>query len=76
MFAKAVPDLKLRFLWLTIGYGLVATVVFLSLTSNPVDLELNFPYQDKAFHAFAYFTLMAWFSQIYHDRFQRNMLSC
>ena len=75
MFAKAVPDLKLRFLWLTIGYGLVASVVFLSLTSNPVDLELNFPYQDKAYHAFAYFTLMAWFSQIYHDRFQRNMIA-
>jgi VanZ family protein len=75
MFAKAVPDLKLRFLWLTIGYGLVAAVVFLSLTSNPIDMEMNFPYKDKVFHAFAYFTLMAWFSQIYHDRFQRNMIA-
>ncbi|GMR00710.1 MAG: hypothetical protein BMS9Abin19_0044 [Gammaproteobacteria bacterium] len=75
MFAKAVPDLKLRFLWLTIGYALVALVVFLSLTSSPVDLELNFPYEDKVFHALAYFTLMAWFSQIYHDRFQRNMIA-
>ena len=75
MFAKAVPDLKLRFLWLTIGYALVVLVVFLSLTSNPVDLELNFPYKDKAFHAFAYFVLMAWFGQIYHDRFQRNMIA-
>jgi len=73
--SKAVPDLKLRFLWLTIGYALVALVVFLSLTSNPVDLELNFPYEDKVFHAFAYFILMAWFSQIYHDRFQRNMIA-
>jgi len=75
MFAKAVPDLKLRFLWLTIGYALVALVVFLSLTSSPVDLELEFPYEDKFFHALAYFTLMAWFSQIYHDRFQRNMIA-
>ncbi len=75
MFAKAVPDLKLRFLWLTIGYALVAVVVFLSLTSSPVDLELSLPYEDKVFHAFAYFTLMAWFSQIYHDRFQRNMIA-
>lgn len=75
MFAKAIPDLKLRFLWLTIGYELVALVVYLSLTSSPVDLELSFPYQDKVFHAFAYFTLMAWFSQIYHDRFQRNMIA-
>ena len=75
MFAKAEPDLKLRFLWLTIGYALVAMVVFLSLTSSPVDMELSFPYEDKFFHALAYFTLMAWFSQIYHDRFQRNMIA-
>ena len=58
MFAKAVPDLKLRFLWLTIGYALVALVVFLSLTSNPVDMEMGLPYEDKVFHAFAYFVLM------------------
>ncbi len=75
MFAEAVPDLKLRFLWLTIGYALVVLVVFLSLTSSPVDMELGFPYQDKFFHAIAYFTLMAWFSQIYHDKFQRNMIA-
>ena len=75
MFAKAVPDLKLRFLWLTIGYGLVASVVFLSLTSNPVDMELGLPYEDKVFHAFAYFVLMVWFGQIYHDKFQRNMIA-
>ena len=75
MFAKAVPDLKLRFLWLTIGYALVALVVFLSLTSSPVDMEMGFPYEDKVFHALAYFTLMAWFSQIYHDKFQRNMIA-
>ena len=75
MFAKAVPDLKLRFLWLTIGYGLVALVVFLSLTSSPVDMEMGLPYEDKVLHAFAYFILMAWFSQIYHDKFQRNMIA-
>ena len=75
MFSKAVPDLKLRFLWLTIGYALVALVVFLSLTSSPVDMEMGFPYEDKVFHALAYFTLMAWFSQIYHDKFQRNMIA-
>ena len=75
MFEKPVPDLKLRFLWLAIGYGLVVLVVYLSLTSQPVDLELNVPYEDKFFHALAYFTLMAWFSQIYHDRFQRNMIA-
>ena len=75
MFSEAVPDLKLRFLWLTIGYALVALVIFLSLTSSPVDMEMNFPYEDKFFHALAYFILMAWFSQIYHDRFKRNMVA-
>ena len=75
MFVKAVPDLKLRFLWLSIGYGLVALVIYLSLTSSPVDMETGLPYEDKVFHAFAYFTLMAWFSQIYHDKFQRNVIA-
>ena len=75
MFAKAVPDLKLRFLWLAIGYALILLVVYLSLSSAPVDLELDFPYQDKVFHALAYFALMFWFSQIYHDKFQRNMIA-
>ena len=75
MFAKACPELKLRFLWLAIGYALVVLVVFLSLSSNPVDTGLNFPYEDKFYHAFAYFTIMAWFSQIYHDKFQRNIIA-
>lgn len=75
MFPKACPDLKLRFLWLAIGYGLVMLVVFLSLTSDPVNLDLDFPDQDKVFHALAYFALMAWFAQIYHDKFQRNMIA-
>jgi len=75
MFSKSCPDLKLRFLWLAIGYGLVMLVVFLSLTSDPVSLNLDFPDQDKVFHALAYFALMAWFAQIYHDKFQRNMIA-
>lgn len=75
MFAKSDPELKLRFLWMAIGYALVVLVVFLSLTSNPVDTGLEFPLQDKLFHALAYFALMAWFAQIYHDRFQRNMIA-
>jgi len=58
-----------------IGYALVALVVFLSLTSNPVETGLDYPHQDKLFHAFAYFILMFWFSQIYHDKFKRNMIA-
>ncbi len=75
MFAKVVPDLKLRFLWLTIAYVLVALVVFLSLTTNPIDLGTELFYEDKLSHVFAYFVLMFWFGQIYHDKFQRNMIA-
>ncbi|VAW50445.1 hypothetical protein MNBD_GAMMA06-1739 [hydrothermal vent metagenome] len=70
---KAEPDLKLRLLWLLVGYALVALVIFLSLTSSPVDMKLSIPYKDKFFHVLAYFSLMAWFSQIYHGRLQRNV---
>lgn len=69
------PELKLRFLWLVIGYALVALVIYLSLTSSPVDLEMGFPYQDKLFHALAYFILMSWFSQIYHESVRRRMIA-
>lgn len=75
MVNEAGQDLKLRLLWLSIGYALVVLVVFLSLASVPVDMEMNFPYEDKVYHTFAYFTLMAWFSQIYHDRFRRIMFA-
>ena len=75
MIAKVCPELKLRFLWIATGYMLVALVLFLSLTSNPIDTGMSFPYQDKLYHAFAYFTLMFWFSQIYHDSFQRKMVA-
>jgi len=74
-FPRPEPDLKLRFLWLAIGYALVMLVVFLSLTSSPIDMGERFPYEDKVYHALAYFTLMVWFGQIYHDRFQRNMIA-
>lgn len=75
MFAKALPDLKLRFLWLAMGYGLVLLVIYLSLTSNPLEMSVGLPYEDKLYHALAYFSLMLWFAQIYHDTFQRNMIA-
>lgn len=73
MFSKAYPDLRLRFLWLAIGYSLVFFVVYQSIAAHPIDVEIELPLRDKLMHAFAYFVLMGWFAQIYHDRFQRNM---
>ncbi len=75
MSVEVTPDLKFRLLWLFIGYVLVAIVTFLSLTSNPIDTGLQFPYEDKMYHAFAYFTLMAWFAQIYHGKIQRYLVA-
>ena len=72
---QVAPYLKLRPLWFAIGMALVSLVVYLSLTSSPVDTGLNFPYEDKLYHAFAYFVLMAWFGQIYHTTFQRNIFA-
>lgn len=75
MFEKSDPDLKLRFLWLAIGYAMVISVYVLSLSSDPVKIDVELPYADKMSHALAYFVLMLWFSQIYHNKFQRNMIA-
>jgi len=60
------PELRYRKLWLIVGYLLIALVIFLTLTSSPVHIDTNLPYQDKFFHALAYFSLTFWFMQIYH----------
>ena len=75
MNLQVVPYLKLRPLWFAIGMALIMLVVYLSLTSSPIDTGLDFPYQDKLYHAFAYFVLMAWFGQIYHTTLQRIMFA-
>lgn len=65
---KRNPELRYRKLWLGIGYLLIVVVVYLSLTSNPVQIDTSLPYQDKLFHALAYFFMTFWFMQIYHIR--------
>ena len=69
------PEFRLKTLWLLIGYALVMFVVYLSVTSNPPDLELGFKFQDKFFHALAYCSLMFWFAQIYHVKKQRLLFA-
>jgi VanZ family protein len=55
-----------RRLWLAIGWGLVALVCVLSLVPPP---QLPGPeYNDKVGHILAYFSLMAWFGQLYPAR--------
>ena len=64
------PELRYRKLWLAIGCFLIVLVIFLSLTSEPVQIDTDLPYQDKLLHILAYFVLTFWFMQIYHIRHQ------
>jgi VanZ family protein len=61
---------KLRRIWLVLGAGWVATVVYLSLTPNPPE-PMHFLNADKLEHALAYSFLMLWFCQVYQQRAPR-----
>lgn len=52
-------------LWLSIGWLMVVTMCYLSLTSNPPDFNIEFHYIDKVGHFISYFILMFWFAQLY-----------
>lgn len=69
------PEFRYKQLWLAAGYGLVLLVVYLSVTSQPPEIDLGFKFQDKLFHALAYFSLMFWFAQIYHVKKQRLLFA-
>jgi VanZ family protein len=49
--------------WLTLGWGLVLAVVYLSLTPKPPSTDMIY-FGDKIGHFLAYATLMGWWSQI------------
>jgi VanZ family protein len=49
--------------WLALGWAMVATVAWLSLTPAPP--KLDFEQGDKLGHFLAYGVLMFWFSQLY-----------
>jgi len=51
-------------LWLTVGWGLIALIVYLSLTASPPEV-FEFAFADKLKHLFAYSVLMGWFTQLY-----------
>jgi len=55
--------------WLAVGWGLVAAIVWLSLTPSPP--KIDFEQSDKLGHFLAYGTLMFWFSQLYVARMTR-----
>jgi len=51
-------------LWVSIGWGLLALIVYFSLTASPPEI-LEFAFADKLKHLFAYSVLMGWFTQLY-----------
>jgi len=52
-------------LWLGVGWLLVMTMCYLSLTSSPPEFHIEFKSIDKLGHFLAYFILMFWFAQLY-----------
>ena len=56
----------MRPLWLALGWGLVAAIVWLSLTPSPP--KVDFEQSDKVGHFLAYGSLMFWFGQLYVAR--------
>lgn len=61
--------MRLRKLWLAIGYALIALIIFLSLMPSPPALDTD--HGDKLGHLLAYGTLMFWFCQIHATRRSR-----
>ena len=68
------PPLCYKGIWITIGVGLISAVVYLSLTSKPMDINLPIPFLDKFEHAFAYFVQMFWFSMVFFRKKLRLLI--
>lgn len=53
--------------WLLLGWLIVATVIYLSLTAKP-PIMLPLSFGDKVGHFLAYSVLMGWFVQLFSSR--------
>lgn len=71
---KEYSVLRYKKIWLAIGYLLVATVLYLSLTPHPPKIETSISFFDKISHFIAYFVLMFWFAQVYYSFSERRIL--
>src|SRR3954469_1479627 len=62
-----------RPLWLACGWALVALVIYLSLTPEPV--QLNVQSGDKIGHVLAYLALMSWFANLFEGAHRRAQIA-
>ena len=62
-FEIPVAALRIRRIWLVLGWLLVLFVIYLSLTPEPVQVPVE--QGDKYGHVFAYAMLMSWFANLY-----------
>jgi VanZ family protein len=56
--------LRLRKVWLALGWFAVCVLIYESLTPSPPELP-EFPFSDKASHFLVYASIMLWFGFIY-----------
>jgi VanZ family protein len=71
---KSMHRFKYAKLWLTLGWLLVAFIIFLSLWPKPPQ-PLEFEQSDKLTHIIAYLTLMLWFANIYSQKSSQLQIS-
>jgi len=71
---NAMHKFRYAKLWLTLGWLLVAVIIFLSLWPKPPQ-PLEFEQSDKLSHIMAYMILVLWFANIYPQRSSRFQLS-
>ena len=59
--------MRYKWLWLAIGFSLIAAIFAGSIMDIPIEVK-RFVLQDKVMHMSVYACLMGWFAQIYrHD---------
>jgi VanZ family protein len=63
----------LQRVWIAFGLCFIALVVYLSLTADPLQIDLPMPF--KVGHVTAYAWLMLWFSQVVRSVRSRGLLA-
>lgn len=68
-----IAHLRFKWLWLAVGFSLIAAIFVGSISSIPEGIK-QFVLQDKFMHVIGYACLMGWFTQIYRHDLTRLIL--